>query len=482
MGERTVAVRISQTLFDLLAIGTRMAVTRAFTVELSWWSDLDGNVLGTVILDKTDQDYGWVILTKDSARRFRGSDVESSIASERVATARLRLAIAAKARDPSFAGFEAQGDEPTSVLDLFQDRGVSDNKLHPYYRLLRDMPTRSPARRVFQAISPWLVTSDSHLVKEFQEAQFDQRLWEIYLWAMFRDQGYDVEHREAPDLIVTDPLLGSFAVEATTVAPSKTGPLADHPNPKTPEEIQFFLADYMPLKFGSSLTSKLNKVDAEGRHYWQKPGCEDLPFVLAIADFHKAGDPAENQALGSMTYSQGGLYTYLYGIRVYVEEVNGRKIILQSPVPTHEFNGKTAPSGFFQLPLSENVSAVLFTNAATLAKFDRMGVLAGYAPPGTRYLRVGQRFDPDPGALVGIPFSVEVGAEGYEEHWGDEVQVLHNPRALRPISPDAFPDAAHFLVENGVLTSFDIGGRVLSSMTLIFTATSSETEGLEPRP
>jgi len=432
--------------------------------ELSWWSDLDGQILGTVFLDTTDQDYAWALLIRDLAGQFRWADGQASIPSERVATAALRMAIAEKSRSPGFDGREPQGDEPRVPLDLLQDRGVPDERLHKYYRELRDRPARSPARKVLEAISPWLITSDPHLVKEFQESQFDQRLWEIYLWAMFRDQGYDVQHRVAPDLKVTSPWFG-FSVEATTVGPSMAGPLAKHPEPKTPEEINAFLVDYMPMKFGGPLTTKLYKVDAQGQHYWEKPGVEDLPFVLAIADFHKEAD---GLTPGSMTYSQEGLYTYLYGLRLTAETLDGQASFRYEPVAEHRYNGKVVPSGFFNLPGAENVSAVLFSNAGTIAKFDRIGVLAGFGPEKHKYYRIGYLFDPYPDAIVGIPFQVDVNEPDYEEYWGDEVQVFHNPRALRPIPPEAFPDAAHIWFRDGRLVANDLPGRVLGSLTMVF--------------
>jgi hypothetical protein len=462
-----VTKRISRTLFDPLAIGTRLSFTRVVSEECSWWSDLDGQVLGAVVFDKTDQDYGWIMLIRDLAGRFRCVDLEVSLPSERIATARLRLAIAEKTRDKAFHGSEAQGGEPNYVLDLFENRGVPDNKLHKYYREVRDNVSRSPAKKVLQAISPWLVTSDAHLVKEFQEAHFDQRLWEIYLWAMFRDQGYDVKHHEAPDLIVTSPWF-AFSVEATTVAPSTAGPLAIHPNPSSPEEMQDFIKHYMPMKFGSSLVSKLNKTDAQGRRYWELPGAENLPFVFAIADFHKEADGATP---ASMTYSQGGLYVYLFGNRASVNFENGKLVIRNEPVPLHTYKGKTVPSGFFDLPGAENVSAVLFSNAGTISKFERLGVLAGFAPPEHKYIRKGHLFDPNPDAYVGLPFSIDISDPDYEEFWGDEVQVFHNPRALRPLSPEAFPDAANFLYEQGKVVTFDRPGRVLSSLTMILRTT-----------
>lgn len=455
---------ITQTLFDLLAIGTRRSPTRFYSTELSWWSDLNGDLIGAVAIDLTDNDFAWVILARDENGQFRCADVDTGLPSERIAEAKLRIAMANLSRDSSFTGWVSQGDEKAGTLNLFEDRGGNDNRLNPYYRMLRDEPGRHPSRKVFEAISPWLISSDPHLVKEFQEGGFDQRLWEIYLWAVFRDQGYDVEHQEAPDLIVRNPL-GSFAIEATTVAPSASGPLAVHPNPQTPEEHEAFLTHYMPMKFGSSLTSKLNKVDAEGRHYWERDQTKDIPFLLAIADFHKA---ANEDALGSMTYSHNALYTYLYGIRLHLDQtVDGPKPRYET-ISEHNYNGKIIPSGFFNLPNAENISAVIFSNAATLAKFDRMGVMAGYAPEDHRYIRIGMRFDPDPKAYVGKSFATDITDPEYEEFWGDELQVFHNSRAVRPLDPDAFPEAAHFFYENGQLSTIERPGRVLASFTSIF--------------
>jgi hypothetical protein len=157
-----------------------------------------------------------------------------------------------------------------------------------------------------------------HFVQEFRFNQFDQRLWERYLWAAFRKLGFDLKQLESPDFICSAPGI-AFTVEATTVAPSQTGPLALHPNPKTPDEVKAFLADCMPIKFSSSLMSKLNKVDAQGKHYWEREDTAGKPFVLAIADFHKRAD---QDSLGSMTFTHSALWPYLYGHRVEREMID----------------------------------------------------------------------------------------------------------------------------------------------------------------
>ena len=228
---------------------------------------------------------------------------------------------------------------------------IDAQKLHRHFKLMIDTPGRAPARAVFQEIGPWLTPSDPHFVHEFQFTQFDQRLWELYLWAAFRELGFDIEQPEAPDFLCRAPGI-DFTVEATTVSASSAGPLAAHPNPKTDEEMQDFLANYMPMKFGSALTSKLNKKNRAGESYRERGVTANKPFILAVADFHKPGGIAE---IGSMTYTQSALWPYLYGHRVQWELVDEKLEIRAIKNPDHVYGEKTIPSGFF--------SAVLFSNA-----------------------------------------------------------------------------------------------------------------------
>ena len=61
-----------------------------------------------------------------------------------------------------------------------------------------------------------------------------------------------------------------------------------------------------------------------------------------------------------------------------------------------------------------------------------MGVVAGFAAPNQRYQRIGIRYNPDPNAVRGIPFSEDVSDPGYIEGWSDELQIFHNPNAKFP--------------------------------------------------
>jgi hypothetical protein len=466
--------RLSRARFDLFAIGTRLSPTEIVADELSYWSDLDENVIGVVFRDRVDNDYGWALMVRDRLRRFRGVHLDVSVTSMRRAEAGLRLKIAEVSRVADLAELGIQGDETNAPVDLLTPiPGTRPDQLHPYFVELIERPGRAPARAVLREIGPWLTAADPHFVREFQRHQFDQRLWELYLWATFREGGYDVAHGEAPDFRVSAPGV-AFAVEATTVAPSKDGVLSQHPNPKTPEEIAAFLADYMPIKYGNSLTNKLKRRSAAGKAYWEEEGVAGLPFVIAVADFHK---PASEDELGSMTYTQSAIWAYLYGFTTDWEMVDGKLVITNRDLKSHTFKGKTIESGFFSLPDAENVSAVVFSNAGTLAKFDRIGVLAGYAPPKHRYIRAGIRYDPNPNAAMGTRFVEDVGADGYSEGWADELQVFHNPRALRPLPKECFGPLNQHFFEDGQMVTYCGSNAVLSSFTMIMQVTDGDESG-----
>ncbi|MFO1101313.1 MAG: hypothetical protein U1E20_00230 [Methylocystis sp.] len=458
--------------FNLFSIGARMAHVRLLSEELSYWSDPEERVLGLVFRDRVDNDFGWALFARDKVGRFRCVDICASIQTEPRATEALRERIERAVQAGDFSALGHQGDETNYPVDLLRVPEDTDPAgLHPYFKQLIETPARAPARAVFKEIGPWLTPSDPHFVKEFQQTAFDQRLWELYLWAAFREMGFDIEQPEAPDFLCSETGF-AFTVEATTVAPSTSGALAEHPNPKTPEEMKAFLAGYMPMKFGSALTSKLNKTDKRtGKNYWERDETANKPFVIAIADFHKASSEEEP---GSMVYTQSALWPYLYGHRIEWELIDGEIVTRAVRHETHSFGDKIIPSGFFDLPSAENVSAVLFSNAATIAKFDRMGVVAGFATHNHRYFRRGLRQNPDPNAAHGVPFAVEVNPEGYEEFWSEELQMFHNPNAKRPLSPEVFPDITHHFFKDGNQYTLALPGAILSSETVILGKTGKQ--------
>lgn len=458
---------MSRARFNVYALGTRGAAAQYMYEELSYWSSHDERLLGFVARDRTDNDFAWNVLARDQNGCFRSAACVTDITSQPRAEEALLEEIDRVIRSNEVEAYGVQGDETNAPLDLLRvPTDFDPGKLHPHFKIVLEDPARSPARAIFNEIGPWLAPQDPHLVTEFQSKAFDQRIWEIYLWAVLREFSLDVELLEAPDFRCRGPGI-DFCIEATTAAPSQSGALAEHPKPASIEETRDFLNDYMPMKYGSALFSKLTKTDKQDRHYWQRDESKNKPFVLAIADFHA---PTAGMEIGSMTYTQSALWQYLYGSRVYWEMVDDQLVIKPEKIGKHKYGKKEVPSGFFDQPNAENVSAVIFSNAGTLAKFDRMGVAAGFGAEGHTYQRFGLRYDPDPNALMGIPFSEDVTAEGYEEYWTQEIQVFHNPNALRPLPFDWLLGASHHYFEDGLLKSHMLPDAVMSSFTVIATA------------
>lgn len=449
--------------FNLLAIGTRMSPSTLFSEELSYWSDEDERLLGLVFRDRTDDDFGWILLARDRIGRFRCVDLAVDLRTPGYATQGVRQRIADAIEADEIPTLGDQGDETNYPTDLLTvPAGTNPEDLHPHFRILMDTPGRAPARAALREIGPWLAPTDPHFVREFQFSQFDQRMWELYLWASFRDMGFDVRQPEAPDFLCSRPGF-KFTVEATTVTASQQGPLANHPQPRTTEEMEAFLADYMPMKFGSSLTSKLNKKDKDGRNYWERGEAASNPFFIAIADFHI---PGGNGNVGSMTYTQSALRPYLYGHRVEYEQIEGRLVAKATKGTDHVYGEKVVPTGFFDLPGAENISAVLFSNAGTMSKFDRMGVGAGFGATDHRYFRFGLRLNPDPNAVEGDPFMEEIEV-GHDERWGEELQLFHNPTARNPLPKRSLPGVTEHYFRDGEPLSYSYGDPVLGSRTLL---------------
>jgi hypothetical protein len=437
--------------FRLYTLGSRRPAGFPGEFRELWESDAEDRfaILSTVADGTTHV----MLMVRDAAGRFTPAGAVRQFATIRGARNAVSAILGAPADELVDVGFAG--------TDLFTPVAPAAS-LHSYFRRLGIVPHAKPAQRVLAEIAPWIRSGDPHFVREFQTHGFDQRLWEIYLWACFREAGFEVEQLEHPDFLLSKKATPLFSVEATTAAASQAGVLADHPNPNTQKEMAAFLRNYMPMKFGGALTAKLNRrFDKLG--YWDLPKVEGLPFVLATADFHVAASRLEP---GSMVYSQSALPLYLYGMEYSAEhDAGGELQIGYQKLITHSFKSKKIESGFFDLPEAENVSAVLFSNAGTISKFTRMGVVAGFGGEAFTYIRKGFVVDPDPNAAVGRPFAVNIADPNYREGWGDELQVFHNPRALRPLDHGLLPAATHHRWEEGQIVSYSQALSVLTSIT-----------------
>jgi hypothetical protein len=299
---------------------------------------------------------------------------------------------------------------------------------------------------------------DDNFVPDFRGSNFDSRLWELYLLACFREQGTHVaQEHPSPDFYIEREGHNCF-VEAVTANASEVRPKG-FPRPvSAPEDNTERLLGAPAVRFAKTLRSKLQR-DYEGL-----PHVAGKPFALAIADFH---------ASGSMVWSREALPCYLYGIHPHViDGPDGPKAIM--PDVQKLLSEQNIPAGLFRDPTMAHLSAVIFSNAATISKFNRMGFLAGWRPPGVSMVREGHLFDRTPGALKSIPFKMDILSDEYAslwpggEAWCQELEVLHNPLAKYPIDFNLIPGATHWFEKDGELQCSSVWEwSVLSSITIL---------------
>ena len=104
--------------------------------------------------------------------------------------------------------------------------------------------------------------------------------------------------------------------------------------------------------------------------------------------------------------------------------------------------------------MAEHVSAVIFSNSGTVAKFNRMGVVTGFGSDRIKMYRVGVAVDHDPGAIGPKQFEMNIRSADYTENWVEGLEVYHNPQASIPLDPSLLPGAAHiFLDDNGIIVA-----------------------------
>ena len=396
---------------------------RAPWVELifeakEWWSNEAETLIAVVGLDLVDRDYSWVILGRDETGVFRAVALDTSLAilDEARAAMQSRLAELSATGAVEFP----QEDNDRKKHEILVPC-VPVDRLHPHFSWLTTNPHYSPARGLIKELSFAFRDRDGNYRQDLQTTGFDRRLWELYLYAFLYEQRFLIDDEKAIPDFVAEKLGMRIAIEAVTV---NATPGVRPPQPKTKEEEFELTAGYMAIKWGSPLFSKLQKK------YWGKPHVADIPFAIAIHDYHGPG---------TMTWSLHALSDYLFGVRGNVRGKDER-------VETHTYGTKTIPSGFFRQPESANVSAVIASNEATLPKFNRMGKIAGFGEASIAMNRFGAELDLETMAVRGFHTGTQVGVA--TESWSTGIWVFHNPNAIRPFPADLLDGALNvFLIE-----------------------------------
>ncbi len=444
---------ISKVRFEALAGYCRMPQTLFYAEEIQWLQSRNEDVLIIVIRDRADDDFSAILLARDLRLRYRWIDMTTFFESPAAALAAVEPKVAVAISD--LDNQRVQGDEKGKPIDFFTSI-VAAEKLHPDFVHLNTIEGYSPAKELITPMMRWYEDADGNFIEQFQTTGFDARMWELYLFAMLVEAGYALDRDQPIPDFSAKGLLGEMCIEATTVNPTRdrSGAIVPPPTAESQEQLLEIQRQYLPIKFAGPLTAKL------GKRYWERPNVQGRPLVLAIQDFH---------APTSMTMSRTALPVYLYGyVHDWEHQADGKLVITPHKVTSHRLGSKEVQSGFFGLPGADNISAVIANTSATISKFNRMGVVAGFGSKRVRLIRRGLATDLDPNASVPKPFVADVNSPGYRESWIEGMDVYHNPNALHPLLPEMLPGAGHhFIEQDGQLRSLVPEWQPLSSMTHI---------------
>jgi len=437
--------------YNALAGYSRKPSTFFLSEEVEWYEH-SGRLLGVLILDLVDQDFGGIVMARDARGRFRCVDVidfRDDIEQAR----RLLFEGLDKISTSPDSEFE-QGDEEGVPIEIFTPV-VPVERLNPAFLRLAQGEGFSPARALIEEMMHFFEDVDGNFVEQFQTTAFDARFSELYLFALLTEQRMVFDRSyHAPDF-ACEGLDGNLFVESVTVNPSRRGDIIVEPElPKNPQELKLYLTDYMPTKWGGPLFDKLKK------RYWELDYVRGKPIVFAIQDFH---------APRAMTLTGSTLLPYLYG-RTFtaIYDYAGRLHVSSHRIAEHKWGGKVIPSGFFYLPGAENVSAVIHNPTATISKFNRMGWLAKLGSPDVKMVRFGTAYRHDRNAAFPETYIQRLDEAGYTETWDEGLNVYHNPNALIPLTGNLFPGATHHLLDGDRIVSLSPRFHPYSAETMIF--------------
>lgn len=299
---------------------------------------------------------------------------------------------------------------------------LGSEKLHPNFKyILRE---KEPyLREVLQGWGKGFIDRDKKFVNEFQTT-FNSSFWELYLFAVLKDLGLNVNFNfDRPDFVIDGE--NGFCIEAT---------IASNAKDMTPEWERTYsdeqIEEWKVEKIVENATLRLanafvNKSNMYLKSYEKLEHVKNKPYVIAIAPFDSPYFFLQNHQ---------PIIRVLYGFDRYIAvdwDEHTRDLLDSVFIDNvQKNNGSTVPLGYFTNPNHSHVSAVIFSNVATVSKAR---VISKDPRVAVVSYRKYNDFETQP--TIGLKEKSQ-----YQEDLLDGLVVFHNPYADIPFNIEEFLD------------------------------------------
>lgn len=309
-------------------------------------------------------------------------------------------------------------------MDLFTPI-VDEGRLHKNFTSVM-VPVRKAERDLLEKWADGFIDRDGKFIEEFQTT-FNSSFWEIYLYAVFKEYGLNIDwSHQSPDFSIIESDV-EFIVEAVT-ANAADGKPNEWDRSFSEEELKILdnlkkLNTEGIIRLSNAILGKVKKYN---KSYKKLDHVKNKPFVIAVAPFEQ---PHFNYQYDRPIRAL--LYNYYIDEEAYLLEPE--KYPKGPPGLQLDYvekdNGAEIPLGFFDNPDMKEVSAVMFSCTATWGK------LSATSENDMRETKVFSTWATPP---TGEPEMRECSAREHKESILDGLQVFHNPYAKYPLDPKVF--------------------------------------------
>lgn len=326
-------------------------------------------------------------------------------------------------------------------LDLFSTLDdVSEDRLHPKFKFLRDSPLLRREREVLISWTEGFLDRDNKIVKEFQTT-FHSSFWEFYLHEVFKTSGLRIDFsKDRPDFIIDSPFqLYSEAVVSNIKATGRKekerglDDILEVFNPPHLNDKYQALVNESIVRNSNALLNKSNKyTNSYVNLDWVDEGA---PYAIALSSYDQ------------INYGQEYYYAMmalLYGM-YYNPATKKFKKISEIFKPDTD---SVIPVGLFHNEAFSHVSAVIFSCTLTLGKLTSLAnSLIEESGHMNQVINVRHDYEE--------PFyKIQKVCKSNPEELTDGLMVFHNHKAKNPLPLD--------VLENSNAMQFtynDLGGK-----------------------